>query len=150
MGSSYTEELLTDSGLKECQCTEATSTQQWNVATVYSVAKCDGELCLNPISSVSSHFNIRRSLKDQWSRYRLPHSISPASHPSAPSFRSFFTICILSFLAFHLPSHFCTVAYSSRCLYLSDLACTTHRIVEGEKGTFISPVLPFPKIPEGH
>lgn len=131
MGSLYTGEPLTSSGLKEYQCTEAALTQQWNVATVCSKAKRNRELCLNPISSVSSHFYIRRSLKDQWSRYRFPHSISPASHPSAPSFRSFFTNCILSFLVFHLPSHFCVLTNFSLSLAVSIFqTCTTQHISE--------------------
>lgn len=75
MGTLYTLELSTNSGLNECRSTEATLTQQWNVAIVCSEGKYNRVLCLNPISSVSFHFYIRRGLKDQWSRYRFPRSI---------------------------------------------------------------------------
>lgn len=133
MGTLYTEDLSTNSGLNECQCTEATLTQQWNVAIVCSEAKRNRELCLDPISSVSSPFCIRRSLKDQWSQHWFPHSISQPLirrlHPFVPFSQSVF---------YHSSTSTCTLAISflyhrlflsvARCLYLSDLACTTPRV----------------------
>lgn len=47
MGPLCTGELLTNSGLNECESTDATLPQQWNVAIVRSEPKLDGELCLN-------------------------------------------------------------------------------------------------------
>lgn len=121
MGTLYTLELSTNSGPNECRSTEATLTQQWNVAIVCSEAKRNRVLCLNPISSVSFHFYIRRGLKDQWSRYRFPRPIFQltlsASPPSAPSFRSFFTICIFSSLILHL--HSCHIIFAPSLLFLS-------------------------------
>lgn len=88
--------------------TEVTFPQQRNVAIVCPKAKRKGELCLNPICSASSHFHIRRGLKDRWSQYRFPHSIFPqtlsASSLSAAVLSFFFTIFLFSSLVLHLHS----------------------------------------------
>lgn len=47
MGPLCTGELLTNSGLNECENADATLSQQWNVAIVRFEPKLDGELCLN-------------------------------------------------------------------------------------------------------
>lgn len=103
----------------------------------------------------SSHFYMRRGLKDRWSEYRFPHSIfrQTLSTPSLSAPFFLFRNVYFSSPVFRLhsaPSNFCSLTF---CLYLSDLACTTAlrwapyiRVEEGE-GTFKSPLLPFLKIP---
>lgn len=146
--------------------TEVTFPQQWNVAIVCPKAKRKGELCLNPICSASSHFHIRRGLKDRWSQYRFPHSIFPqtlsASSLSAAVLSFFFTIFLFSSLVLHLhstrlvffgPSLYFALAH---CLYLSVSACTTTLCQapyqyrrEGEKALSDPLCFHFPKFLRG-
>lgn len=135
MGTLYTEELLTNSGPNECQSTEARLPQQWNAAIVCSKAKRNRELCLNPICALPSHFHIRRGLKDRWSQYRFPHSIFRQALSASPRSAPAFLLFPQSFFSHHSSStctppvsflfpHFISLSLS-RCLYLSDSACTT-------------------------
>lgn len=105
-------------------------------------------------------FYMRRGLKDRWSQYRFLHSIFQqtlsASPLSAPSFFLFRNLSFLISSTCTLPVFiFVPSLYFSRCLSLSGLACATtlsqapYSRIGGEKGTFRSPLLPFPKIPEG-
>lgn len=133
-----------DTAVECCHCVLGGETQQGALSGSY-------QLCVFPLLYQKK---LERSMVSA-----LVSSLHlSASHPSAPSFRSFFTICILSFLDFHL--HSCHLIFVpsliSLCRSLSlsfrlgmyDSPCIT--IVEGKKGTFRSPLLPFPKIPEGH